>query len=120
MIETTPTKYLNDEELLQMLAQGSSDKQIARWLNVSLSAVKQRLLSLYGTLVEQTKHVIPPIASPEPKARGYGMPCSTCHTYYSADSPRCPLCNSTVRIAPTPARPLRPRSADVTTGTVRC
>jgi hypothetical protein len=41
------------------------------------------------------------VAAPEKKAIGYGLPCSHCHAYYTADLPACPICKSTVRVSPT-------------------
>jgi hypothetical protein len=32
------------------------------------------------------------------KPAGYGLPCSGCRTYYSADLPACPVCNNRERI----------------------
>jgi hypothetical protein len=45
-----------------------------------------------------------------PKRVGYGLPCSNCRTYYTADLNACPVCKSTERvsaaIAPVPAHQL--------------
>jgi hypothetical protein len=37
----------------------------------------------------------------EKKAIGYGLPCSHCHAYYTADLPACPICSSPDRVSPT-------------------
>lgn len=41
----------------------------------------------------------------EKKAIGYGLPCSHCHAYYTADLPACPICKSTDRVSPTATVP---------------
>jgi hypothetical protein len=49
-------------------------------------------------------------AAPEtqtpPKPSGYGLPCSKCRTYYTADLPACPVCKNKERVSPT-ASPVR-------------
>ncbi|HZR55669.1 MAG TPA: hypothetical protein VFA74_02260 [Terriglobales bacterium] len=35
-----------------------------------------------------------------PKHAGYGLPCSKCKTYYTADLATCPVCKSSDRVAP--------------------
>lgn len=35
-----------------------------------------------------------------PKRAGYGLPCSKCKTYYTADLATCPVCKSSDRVAP--------------------
>lgn len=43
------------------------------------------------------------------KIAGYGLPCSKCHLYYSADLDECPTCHNKNRVpAVTPELPLRP------------
>jgi hypothetical protein len=42
-----------------------------------------------------------PVAAPEHKAVGYGLPCSRCHAYYPADMNSCPICDSPERVSPT-------------------
>jgi len=42
----------------------------------------------------------------EHKAIGYGMPCSNCHAYYTADLKTCPICKSSERVSPTAVPPL--------------
>lgn len=37
----------------------------------------------------------------EKRAVGYGLPCSRCHAYYTADLPACPICKSPDRVSPT-------------------
>jgi hypothetical protein len=39
--------------------------------------------------------------APEKRAIGYGLPCSRCHAYYTADLPACPICKSPDRVSPT-------------------
>jgi hypothetical protein len=34
------------------------------------------------------------------KTSGYGMPCATCHLYYSADLDSCPTCSAKERVSP--------------------
>jgi hypothetical protein len=41
------------------------------------------------------------VAAPA-KVRGYGLPCAKCKTYYAADLDACPICQSPVRVTPTP------------------
>lgn len=38
--------------------------------------------------------------SSQPRRAGYGLPCSNCGTYYSADEPMCPICKCAERISP--------------------
>lgn len=38
------------------------------------------------------------------KISGYGLPCSKCHLYYSADLDVCPTCKHTERVAPVVAK----------------
>ena len=40
--------------------------------------------------------------SPEfgPRRVGYGLPCSKCKTYYAADLPACPVCQTKDRVSP--------------------
>jgi len=46
------------------------------------------------------------------KASGYGLPCSKCHLYYSADLDICPTCKHKERVSPVvPQVPLRPVQA---------
>src|SRR5215510_13703809 len=42
------------------------------------------------------------IVEPQSAARhaGYGLPCSKCKTYYTADLPVCPVCKSPQRVSP--------------------
>jgi len=35
-----------------------------------------------------------------PRRVGYGLPCSKCGTYYTADQPVCPICKSGERVSP--------------------
>ncbi len=58
-------------------------------------------------------HAAPSVAKPKtvpvtqtPKPSGYGLPCSKCRTYYTADLPACPVCKSKERVSPT-ASPVR-------------
>jgi hypothetical protein len=39
-------------------------------------------------------------ATSQPRRAGYGLPCSNCGTYYSADEPMCPICKCAERISP--------------------
>ncbi|MGA3093296.1 MAG: hypothetical protein ABSD75_32280 [Terriglobales bacterium] len=114
-----------DYELLRMLAQGRSNKDIASFLNVSPPIAKQRLQALFLELLvtKETASVAgsssecrgikkPQPASaagaPEPKAMLYGLPCAKCRAYYCADLPVCPVCKSSDRVSPnaTPALPV--------------
>lgn len=36
-----------------------------------------------------------------PKPTGYGLPCASCKTYYTADLPACPVCKSKQRVSAT-------------------
>jgi len=53
-----------------------------------------------------------PVAKPEDaprRASGYGLPCSKCHLYYSADLDVCPTCKHNERVPAVVAQvPLRP------------
>lgn len=45
------------------------------------------------------------------KPSGYGLPCSKCHLYYSADLDCCPTCHTSERVAPAaPMFPPKPAS----------
>jgi len=39
-------------------------------------------------------------AKASPRRSGYGMPCAKCKTYYAADLPACPVCQSQDRVPP--------------------
>jgi len=41
-------------------------------------------------------------APAETRRGGYGLPCAKCHTYYAADLPVCPVCQSPERVSPMP------------------
>jgi hypothetical protein len=46
------------------------------------------------------------------KVAGYGLPCSKCHLYYSADLDQCPTCHHKERVSPVaPKLPIRPAQA---------
>jgi hypothetical protein len=45
-----------------------------------------------------------------PKPAGYGLPCATCMTYYSADLTVCPVCNGSDRVAAPAAQSRMPVS----------
>lgn len=49
----------------------------------------------------QLGHGIPLASQAARKPSGYGLPCSKCRTYYSADLKACPICKSTDRVAVT-------------------
>ena len=50
---------------------------------------------------------------PSRNASGYGLPCSNCHLYYSADLDECPTCHHKERIsAATPKTPIRQSAPD--------
>ncbi len=42
----------------------------------------------------------PRAAVADPKAVGYGLPCSNCRAYYPADLDICPICKSPERVSP--------------------
>jgi hypothetical protein len=44
--------------------------------------------------------------SPDPKAIGYGLPCSNCRAYYPSDLKACPVCKSPERVSPRAAAAL--------------
>jgi hypothetical protein len=93
-------------ELLQMLAEGRSNKDIATFLNVSQPETKKRLQTLFNELLEAKAGLIPGIATspePKPKALLYGLPCQNCHAYYSAEMLVCPICDSPDRVSPNAA-----------------
>ncbi|HUO18107.1 MAG TPA: hypothetical protein VMX38_24240 [Verrucomicrobiae bacterium] len=51
----------------------------------------------------------PKVLAEEPrKSAGYGLPCSKCHLYYSADLDHCPTCHNSERVSPVvPLKPLK-------------
>lgn len=51
----------------------------------------------------------PKVLAEEPrKPAGYGLPCSKCHLYYSADLDCCPTCHHSERVSPVvPLKPLK-------------
>lgn len=49
---------------------------------------------------------------PSQKVSGYGLPCSKCHLYYSANLDECPTCHHKERVSPVgPKLPVRPAQA---------
>lgn len=46
------------------------------------------------------------------KLVGYGLPCSKCHLYYSADLDACPICHTRERVAPVVAAAMPPKVAE--------
>src|ERR1700675_2100653 len=61
-------------------------------------------------------HKPAPDATPlqNPKAIGYGLPCSHCRAYYPADMTACPICKSAERVSPNavaalPVTPVAPQ-----------
>jgi hypothetical protein len=120
----------SDHELLRMLAQGCSNKEIASFLNVSPPTVKKHLQTLFLELLVAKETAPVPLltterhrtekpqpvataAARETKAILYGLPCSHCHAYYCADMHVCPICKSPDRVSPNavPARPAIPTIA---------
>lgn len=59
---------------------------------------------------------------PSRKISGYGLPCSKCHLYYSADLQECPTCHHKERVSPvtprSPARFTQPVAAPISDGAV--
>ena len=128
MTETNQGEVISrDHELLRMLAQGSSNKEIASFLNLSPPAAKRHLQTLFlGLLVakqttsiseltserQSTAETPPPEngTAAKPKASLYGLPCLQCHAYYCADMQLCPICKSPDRVSPNavPALPVIP------------
>jgi hypothetical protein len=52
------------------------------------------------------------LEQPSQKAAGYGLPCSKCHLYYTADLDECPTCHHKERVSPTaPKFPIRATQA---------
>src|SRR5258705_2626854 len=41
----------------------------------------------------------PPVPIADPKAVGYGLPCSNCRAYYPSDLNACPVCKSPERVS---------------------
>jgi len=56
-----------------------------------------------GAAVPQPSGAAMPGMQPAPKRSGYGLPCSKCRTYYSADLSSCPVCKARERVSPTAA-----------------
>jgi hypothetical protein len=116
MVEPNQITASRDHELLRLLAQGCSDEEIASFLNVRLPIAKKYLQALFlGILIAKETTPGPErmteqhgteksrstaAAAREPKAVLYGMPCSKCHAYYSADVSPCPICKSPNRVSP--------------------
>jgi len=117
MVEPNQITVLSrDHELLRMLAQGCNNEEIASFLNVSPPTAKKYLQGLFlEILIAKETTLVPELiteqhstekprsaaaAAPEPKALLYGMPCSKCHAYYSADMLACPICKSPDRVSP--------------------
>jgi hypothetical protein len=116
-----------DHELLRMLAQGCSYKEIASFLNVSPPTVKKQLQTLFlellvakettsvALLTHRTEKPQPAAtgAARETKAILYGLPCSHCHAYYCAEMHVCPVCKSPDRVSPNavPVLPVVPAIA---------
>jgi len=99
--------------VLRMLVNGSTNKEIAAYLQIRPRAVKQYLHTLCLELLVAIDMAPPsgladepngkaPVddAAPEHKLAGYGMPCKKCHAYYSADLKECPICKSPERVSP--------------------
>lgn len=61
--------------------------------------------------MDKPRPATPP--APEPKAVGYGLPCSKCRAYYAADLDICPICKSPERISASavPALPVTAATA---------
>jgi hypothetical protein len=61
--------------------------------------------------MDKPRPTTPP--APEPKAVGYGLPCSKCRAYYAADLDICPICRSPERISASavPALPVTAATA---------
>jgi DNA-binding CsgD family transcriptional regulator len=122
MIEPNRLKIRSrDQELLRMLAQGSSNKQIASFLNVTPSSAKQHLRTLFLLLLDQTKTGTMSAATAEPEHRsiGYGLPCSKCRAYYPADLGNCPICGSPDRVSPDAVPPYKqPKQSQLSNGSL--
>lgn len=71
------------------------------------AAQQARQKSVNSTSLSTQQRPMPPSATPqvasgaEKKTIGYGLPCSRCHAYYTADLPACPICKSADRVSPT-------------------
>jgi len=103
-----------DQQVLSLLAQGCSNKEIASFLNTSPRKLKQHLRRLFLRLLVATKAApatelkverheteeARPAAAAERKSIGVGLPCSQCRAYYPSDMHVCPICKSPERVAP--------------------
>jgi DNA-binding CsgD family transcriptional regulator len=103
-----------DQQVLRLLAQGCSNKEIATFLNTSPRSVKLHLRRLFLELLVATKAAPAtglkaerheteepqPAEAPERKTIGVGLPCLQCRTYYPADLHICPICKSPERVPP--------------------
>jgi hypothetical protein len=103
-----------DEEVLRMLATGNSNIEIATYLNIRPSAVKQHMRTFFLELLVSTR---PPMSllthepgktgtpgfvqaeTAEQKIVGLGLPCKQCRAYYPGDLTACPICKSPERIS---------------------
>jgi len=115
MIDVNEAKLVpHNRQLLSLLAQGCSNKEIARFTNCNPRLVKQHLRALFLELLVATKTppdlglILTPhqaemaqtFVAPKPKAVGYGLPCLHCRAYYPADMNACPICKSSERVPP--------------------
>jgi len=112
MIEPNQNEGMSSDcDVLRMLAQGCSNKEIALFLNVSRSTLKRHLQRLFQNLLLRKAMVpIPRLIedphSPEVTARTggtnptlLGLPCKQCSLYYPAGIQTCPVCNSSNRVS---------------------
>lgn len=89
-----------DVQLLQMLAEGRSQREIAKNMNVSSPELKKRLRTLYRTLLTDTPLIpkSPTTGTSQCRTVGLGLPCAKCRVYYAADLNICPNCKSPERV----------------------
>ena len=113
MIEPNPITPASRDTNCCGAAQGYSNKVIASSLNVSPLAAKKQIQALFlkilvakegapipGLTTEQHRTETPQPTAQAPGVHLYGLPCSKCHAYYSADMQVCPICKSPDRVLP--------------------
>jgi len=120
MIEMPP----QTQQVLNLLAKGSSAKEIASVLGVGPRVAKEYLRALFQYLLILTKMPVETLSGQSKQSKlfqststtiasgpitvGYGMPCSNCRIYYPANLDTCPVCMSADRVTPDSARNTTP------------
>ena len=94
-------EYLGQHaQLLEMLAQGRSQREIAKDMNISSPELKKRLRALYRMILTGSSLIpkSPTTGTSQCRTVGLGLPCAKCRIYYAADLDICPNCKSPERV----------------------